>query len=53
MKRQRLSAAAPPSLRGIAETMVKGHLQRVFEKIGTNRQAERVKLVAGYLSPLS
>jgi DNA-binding CsgD family transcriptional regulator len=38
---------------GISETTVKSHLQRVFEKTSTNRQAELVKLVASYLSPIS
>lgn len=33
---------------GIAETTVKFHLKRLFEKTGTRRQAELVKIVAGY-----
>jgi DNA-binding CsgD family transcriptional regulator len=37
---------------GISETTVKTHLQRVFEKTGTSRQADLVKLVAGFMSPL-
>jgi DNA-binding CsgD family transcriptional regulator len=37
---------------GISETTVKTHLQRVFEKTGTNRQADLIKLVAGYMNPL-
>jgi DNA-binding CsgD family transcriptional regulator len=37
---------------GIAESTVKTHLQRVFAKTGTKRQAELVELVAGYTSPL-
>jgi DNA-binding CsgD family transcriptional regulator len=37
---------------GISETTVKTHLQRVFDKTGTNRQADLVKLVAGFLNPL-
>ena len=37
---------------GISETTVKTHLQSVFEKTGVNRQADLVKLVAGYMSPL-
>jgi hypothetical protein len=28
-------------------------MQHVFEKTGTQRQAELVKLVAGYMSPLA
>lgn len=37
---------------GVSETTVKTHLQRVFEKTGTKRQADLVKLVAGYMTPL-
>jgi DNA-binding CsgD family transcriptional regulator len=36
---------------GISETTVKTHLQHVFEKTDTNRQADLVKLVAEYMSP--
>jgi DNA-binding CsgD family transcriptional regulator len=38
---------------GISETTVKTHLQRVFEKTASKRQADLVKLVAGYMSPLT
>ena len=38
---------------GISETTVKTHLQHVFAKTGTSRQADLVKLVAGYMSPLA
>lgn len=37
---------------GISEPTVKTHLQHIFEKTGTGRQADLVKLVAGYMSPL-
>lgn len=37
---------------GIAETTIKTHLGRVFQKTGTGRQADLVKLVAGFASPL-
>jgi DNA-binding CsgD family transcriptional regulator len=37
----------------IAEATAKTHLQRVFEKTGAKRQADLVKLVAGYMSPLA
>jgi DNA-binding CsgD family transcriptional regulator len=37
---------------GISEATVKTHLRRVFDKTGTGRQADLVKLVAGYASPL-
>jgi DNA-binding CsgD family transcriptional regulator len=35
-----------------AET-IKTHLKHIFEKTGTSRQAELVKLVAGIVSPLA
>jgi DNA-binding CsgD family transcriptional regulator/PAS domain-containing protein len=38
---------------GISETTVKTQLQHVFEKTGVSRQADLVKLVAGYMSPLA
>jgi len=38
---------------GITEPTVKTHLQRVFDKTGANRQADLVKLVAGFMSPLA
>jgi DNA-binding CsgD family transcriptional regulator len=38
---------------GIARTTVKMHLRRLFEKTGTGRQADLVKLVAGFASPLA
>jgi DNA-binding CsgD family transcriptional regulator len=37
---------------GIAETTVKTHLSRLFAKTGASRQADLVKLVAGYANPL-
>jgi DNA-binding CsgD family transcriptional regulator/PAS domain-containing protein len=37
---------------GLSEATVKTHLQRIFAKTDTNRQADLVKLVAGYMSPL-
>ncbi|HEX2655940.1 MAG TPA: LuxR C-terminal-related transcriptional regulator [Xanthobacteraceae bacterium] len=37
---------------GIAETTVKTHLSRLFEKTGTGRQADLAKLVAGFANPL-
>lgn len=39
-------------LLGISEATVKTHLRRVFDKTGTGRQADLVKLVAGYSNPL-
>jgi DNA-binding CsgD family transcriptional regulator len=37
---------------GIAESTVRTHLLRVFAKTGAKRQADLVKLVASYISPL-
>jgi len=38
---------------GLAETTVKTHLSRVFSKTGANRQADLVKLAAGFSNPLA
>jgi DNA-binding CsgD family transcriptional regulator len=38
---------------GLSEPTVKTHLQHIFHKTGTTRQADLVKLVASYLSPLA
>jgi DNA-binding CsgD family transcriptional regulator len=37
---------------GIAETTVKTHLGHVYEKVGAGRQADLVKIVAGFSNPL-
>jgi DNA-binding CsgD family transcriptional regulator len=37
---------------GVAESTVKTHVGRLFEKTGANRQADLVRLVAGFSSPL-
>ena len=37
---------------GIAETTAKTHLAHLYAKTGTSRQADLVKLVAGFASPL-
>jgi DNA-binding NarL/FixJ family response regulator len=37
---------------GIPESTVKTHLGRACEKTGAHRQADLVKLFAGYTSPL-
>ena len=37
---------------GIGESTVKSHLKRLYEKTGAHRQADLVKLFAGYTSPL-
>ncbi len=37
---------------GIGENTVKTHLKRLYEKTGAHRQADLVKLFAGYASPL-
>ena len=36
---------------GISEATAKTHLRRLFEKTGTKRQADLVKLVAGFTAP--
>ena len=36
---------------GISEATVKTHLQRVFDKTGAARQADLVKLIAGFAGP--
>jgi DNA-binding CsgD family transcriptional regulator len=38
---------------GIAVTTVKTHLGRLFEKTGVDRQADLVKVVAGFATPLA
>jgi DNA-binding CsgD family transcriptional regulator len=38
---------------GISPTTVKTHLGNIYEKTGTNRQADLVKVVAGFSSPLA
>jgi DNA-binding CsgD family transcriptional regulator len=38
---------------GVAETTVKTHLGRLFEKTGVGRQADLVKIVAGFSTPLA
>jgi DNA-binding CsgD family transcriptional regulator len=37
---------------GLSEATVKTHLQHIFAKTDTSRQADLAKLVAGYMSPL-
>jgi DNA-binding CsgD family transcriptional regulator/PAS domain-containing protein len=37
---------------GIADTTVRTHLRRAYEKTGVNRQADLVKLVAAFTNPL-
>jgi DNA-binding CsgD family transcriptional regulator len=45
------SPAGAAETLGVAESTVKTHLHRLFAKTGTKRQADLVKLVAGYASP--
>jgi len=40
------------SVLGVADSTVKTHVGRLFEKTGTSRQADLVKLAAGYSTPL-
>ena len=54
--RSNFSVASQPEVAevlGVADTTVKTHLGRVYEKTGAGRQADLVKLVAGFSSPLS
>ena len=37
---------------GLSEATVRTHLRRLFAKTGTSRQADLIKLVAGYANPL-
>jgi PAS domain-containing protein/DNA-binding CsgD family transcriptional regulator len=37
---------------GVADSTIKTHVRRLFDKTGTGRQADLVKLVAGFFSPL-
>jgi hypothetical protein len=38
---------------GVADTTVPTHVSRLFEKTGASRQADLVKIVAGYAAPLA
>lgn len=38
---------------GVAESTIKTHLKRLFNKTGAKRQADLVKLVAGFSNPLT
>ena len=38
---------------GVSDATVKTHLGRLFGKTGTARQADLVKLVAGYAMPIA
>jgi DNA-binding CsgD family transcriptional regulator len=38
---------------GMSEPTVRTHLRHIFQKTGTNRPADLVKLVAAYMSPLA
>ena len=38
---------------GLSQATVRTHLRRLFEKTGTSRQADLVKLVAGYAGPVA
>jgi DNA-binding CsgD family transcriptional regulator len=38
---------------GISETTVRSHLRHVYEKTGTNRQADLVRLAAGFTCPVA
>jgi DNA-binding NarL/FixJ family response regulator len=38
---------------GVADTTVRTHVTRLFQKTGATRQADLVKLVAGYATPMA
>jgi DNA-binding NarL/FixJ family response regulator len=38
---------------GVADTTVRSHVSRLFQKTGATRQADLVKLVAGYATPMA
>jgi DNA-binding CsgD family transcriptional regulator len=38
---------------GVADSTIKTHVERLFEKTGVGRQADLVKLVAGFSTPLA
>ena len=38
---------------GVADTTIRTHVGRLFEKTGVRRQADLVKLVTGYAAPLA
>jgi len=37
---------------GVSESTVRTHVRRLFEKLGVNRQADLVKIIAGFSNPL-
>jgi len=37
----------------VADSTIRTHVGRLFEKTGAGRQADLVKLVAGYSTPLA
>jgi DNA-binding CsgD family transcriptional regulator len=39
-------------LLGLSQATVKTHLRQIFAKTGVSRQADLVKLVAGFISPV-
>jgi DNA-binding CsgD family transcriptional regulator len=41
------------SVLGVSETTVRTHLAHIFDKTGTQRQVDLVKLVASYMNPLA
>ena len=46
------SVKAMAEMLGLSQATVKTHLQRLFHKTGMSRQADLVKLVAGFAGPL-
>lgn len=47
------SVSAMAEMLGLSEATVKTHLQHLFEKTGTSRQIDLIKIVAAHASPLA
>ena len=47
------SIPAAAKIHDVSRETIKTHLKRIFEKTGTSRQADLVKLLAGIISPLA
>jgi DNA-binding CsgD family transcriptional regulator len=46
------SPAEVAAILGLSEATIRTHLRRLYQKTGTSRQSDLVKLVAGYANPL-
>jgi hypothetical protein len=52
-RRPRRSVPEVAAALGVADTTIRTHVGRLFEKTGVRRQADLVKLVTGYAAPLA